>query len=281
MSMNKVDFEKEHPGIPYPSSFPVRVEMQDFTWGLKDKITLVEYYKKEYYKFKLHLLNDGRAVRDEEWKEIQKQYMEQRNKIENFSTLFEGQLPPEAMENIQSSLPGEPFIVETKEREDCKIIMYKAIYGKIIEKREFPGNQLPIIFIQGNCSCIDGQDRLSSFIRYARDAQRFHNYQAIEIAYALKTARRELFLGTPSNIAGLEEVWRNVANQQGMLPAIPDPITGQMPIKLPPSEVPSTLMALFQQSQQSVQSILGFYEANRGADSMEKSGIAIKEQQRT
>jgi hypothetical protein len=281
MSMNRADFEKSYPDISYPSSFPVRVEMQDFTWGLKDKITLVEYYKKEYFKFKLHLLNDGRAVRDEEWKEIQKQYAEQKNRIEDFSTLLGDQIPPEAMENIQSSMPGAPYIVETKERQDCKIVMYKAIYDKVIERKEFPGNELPIIFVQGGCTCIDGQDRLSSFIRYARDAQRFHNYQAIEIAYALKTSRREQFIGTPSNIAGLEEVWKNVANQQGMLPAIPDPITGQMPIKLPPNEVPQTLMALFQQSQQSVQSILGFYEANRGADSMEKSGVAIKEQQRT
>lgn len=279
MSMNKADFKKEYPGIPYPESFPVRVQMQDFTWGLKDKITIVEYYKKDYYKFKLHLLNDGRAVRDEEWKEIESQYYQQKQQIQDLVDMV-GQEQEQAQQ-IEQMLPNAPYIVDTKEREDCKIIMYKAIYGKIIEKQVFPWDKLPIIFMQGNCSCIDGQDRLFSFIHYARDAQRFHNYQAIEIAYALKTARREQFLGTPSNIAGLEEVWRNVANQQGMLPAIPDPVTGQMPIKLPPNEVPSTLMALFQQSQQSVQSILGFYEANRGADSMEKSGVAIKEQQRT
>jgi hypothetical protein len=277
ISMNKKDFERQYPDIEYPVSFPVRQEIQDFTWGEKDKITLVEYHKKVYFDFKLHKLSDGRTVRDDEWKKIE----------------AEPQVPPveaanmEQFGNVQFGMlqqmlpPPKPTIIKTITKKDCKIVMFKAIYNKIIERKEFPSKELPIIFVSGASCMIDGQERTMSFIRFAKDAQTFHNYQLVEIAYALKTSRRERFMGTSENISGYEEVWKNIANVQGMLPANPDSVTKQLPIPIPPSEVPSSLMGLFQQSEQSIQSILGFYEANRGADSIEKSGVAIKEQQRT
>ena len=269
VTMSRKEFMKAHPEIPYPQSFPVKPEIEAFNWGFRDYITIVEYYKKEWYDYKMHRLNDGRMVKDEEWKQIKDHINEIRgfiidelgNEIEDMSVL------------------GAPFIEETITKKDCKIMMYKAIYGKIIEKKEFPGNQLPIIFAPGPSMLIDGEERLMSFVRFALDAQRFHNFVLVETAYAIQTSRREQFMGTPDNIAGHEEVWRNIANVQGLLPAKPDPVTQQLPIKLSPSEIPSTLMALLPQSAQTIQNILGYYEANRGKDSYEKSGIAIERQQ--
>lgn len=269
VTMSRKEFIKAHPDIPYPQSFPVKPEIEAFNWGFRDYITVVEYYKKEWYDYKMHRLSDGSMVRDEEWKEIE-------NKIKTTFNFVKDEFG-HSIEDM--SVIGAPFIEETITKKDCKIMMYKAIYGKIIEKKQFPGNQLPIIFAPGPSMLIDGEERLMSFVRFALDAQRFHNFVLVETAYAIQTSRRDQFMGTPDNIAGHEEVWRNIANVQGLLPAKPDPITNQLPTKLPPSEIPSTLMALLPQSSQAIQNILGYFEANRGKDSYEKSGVAIERQQ--
>lgn len=275
--MSKSDFERQWPDIPYPSSFPLQQPIQDFTWGQKDKITVIEYYKKEYFDTNLHKLSDGREVRDEEWKEInsEPEIPSQQNGMSMQS--------PDAMMSMISNVmsPSRPTIVKTIKKKDHKIVAFKAIFNKIIERKDFPSKELPIVFIPGGICTIEGQDRTLSFIRFAKDAQVFLNYVLIDMAYALKTGRKEKFMGTPENIAGFEEVWKNVANVQGMLPANPDSKTGGMPIPLPSNEIPASYMSIFQQADMAIQSILGFYESNRGMDTMDKSGVAHKEQQRT
>jgi len=266
--MNKKDFERQYPGVPYPSSFPMFTQMGQFSWGLKDQITVIEYYKKERYQFKLHKLSDGRVVRDEEWKRIEA--------TPDFSSQNDNPLIALFSQSI-----AKPTIIKTITKEDHKIVMFKAIYNQIIERKDFPGRHLPIILVPGGISTIDGLDRTISFVRFARDAQVFHNYLLVDMAFSLQTGRKERFIGTPAQISGFEEIWKNVANVQGMLPANPDPIMGNLPVPIAANEISASYMQLFQQSEMSIQNILGFYEANRGADSVEKSGVAIKEQQRT
>lgn len=277
VTMSKNDFERQFPDVPYPSSFPIRTEMQDFVWGEKDKITIAEFYKKEYFEFNLHKLSDGRVVRDEEWEEI--------NSRPDIPPHQSGMI--EQSKNSISAMmstiiaPPKPTILKTIKKKDNKIVMFKAIYNRIIERKEFPGRELPIIFVPGAYCTIEGQDRTMSFVRYAKDMQIFHNYLLVDMAFDLRTGRKDRFMGTPENISGFEEVWKNIANVQGILPANPDPITKSLPMQLAPNVIPSSSITLFQQSEMAIQSTLGFYEANKGADSIEKSGVAIKEQQRT
>lgn len=265
--MSKKSFERENPDIPYPSSFPMDYEGGAFWWGTNDQIVVMQYYRKEYYTFDLHELSDGKIVRDEEWK-----------KIESNSDA-----PPSdnsVISLFQQFIP-KPTIVKTVKKKDHEVIMYRAIYNKVIERKKMPGNELPIILVPGGTVTIDGRDMTISFVRYARDAQIFHNYLLVDMAFSLKTGRKERYMGTPENVAGFEERWQDIANVQGLLLARPDPITGQMPIPMSASEIASSSMALFQQSELAIQNILGFYEANRGAESNAQSGVAYKEQQIT
>lgn len=276
VSMARKVFEREYPDIPYPVSYPQQNALNTFSWVDKDEIIFVEYYKKEWYDFKLHKLSDGRVVRDDEWKKIESE--------PEIPPMQAGAMSQDNESNIamlfQSMGPPKPTIVDTIKQKDCKIMMFKAIRDKIIEKKEFPSKRLPIIFLEGPSQIVDGEKRTISFVRFAKDGQLLLNYTLIDIAHSVQIARKERFMGTPENVAGVEEVWKNIANVQGILPAHPHPVTGAMPIPLPVQELPSSYLALFQQTDAAIQNILGFYEANRGAQSNAKSGIAYKEQQK-
>ncbi len=61
---------------------------------------------------------------------------------------------------------------------------------------------------------------------------------------------REQWMGTPDNILGYEQLWRNPELQNGILIAKPDPKTGQMPQKLPQWELSQSLLLQFQRGNQ-------------------------------
>lgn len=266
--MSKSDFDDKFPDVQYPQSFPEQFEIQNFNWGDDDTISVVEYYRKEWTSFKLHKLSDGQTVTDKEYTKIKQEY-------EELAML-------EDVEGIEQAIVL-PEVVSTRQSGDYKIMCYKAIYGEIIERYEWAGKHFPIIFCPGDIHIVEGEERTISFVRFVKDAQRFLNYCGSEIAQSIKNNRREQFLATPANVSGngLDRMWKNPANQQGVLIANPDPITNQMPIKLPASEVPQSLLQQYQRAEGDLQSILGYYEANRGAQGQELSGVALQERQRT
>ena len=236
ITMSRDDFKKEYPDIEAPASFPSNSYFKNYNWGSRDDVTLVEYYCKEYYSFNIHELNDGRVVTDKEYEEIKNKYSgldEQVSGIEDAGILPEG---------IESFIA--PEIVRTRKSRDYKIMYYKAIYNKILEKRRFPGRELPIVFVPNDKHLINGKEYTLSYVSFIKDPQRYLNYIASESAQAIKNNRREQFMVTPENIAGpgMELMWKNPSNQLGALIANPDPQTGQMPIKLPPSEIPASLL---------------------------------------
>jgi len=137
---------------------------------------------------------------------------------------------------------------------------YRMIRNQIIDFSEWPSKQLPIIFVDGDSHYIEGRQYCRSFIHEARDAQKCVNYFGSEIAAEVKNRRREQWLGTPDNIAGYEQDWRNPETQMGMLRAKPDPKTGQLPTKQQPWDLSPAIMQNFQRATQDIREILGFSE---------------------
>ena len=269
-TMTRAEFKAIYPDIPQPKSYPMNSNVRNFTWGNRETITLVEYYEKQYYEFMLYLLSDGQKV-------TRKQYNKLVKKQEEELLLAEQQqLDP-------ASISPLPEIMGKRKSRDYKMMYYKLSANHILEQQEFVGKDFPIVFVPGDLVNVSGREYTLSFTRYIKDAQRFLNYTKCEIAQAIKNGRREQYIGTPDNVAGqdLARMWKNPAVQQGILLAKPDPVTGQMPIRQPASEISSTLIAMGKIAQDDIASILGLFEANRGENGRERSGIAIKERQRT
>lgn len=259
--MSKDEFYATYPHVEHATSYINPQQLIDFQWETRETITVCDYYVKEWYSKIIYMLDSGEVVDQDEWEEIQKLYKQAGKKDKDLNAM------------LQDSMPT---VINERKTEDYRIKHYRLIKDKIIEFNEWPSKYLPIIFVDGDSYYIDGQQYTRSFIRNAKDAQRFLNYLGSEIAGQIKSNRREQWVVTPDNIMGHEQLWRNPEVQMGALVANPDKKTGNMPIKVPPSEIPQSLLLNYQRATADIKEILGFFQANEGSESNEVSGIAVQ-----
>jgi hypothetical protein len=257
------EFFATYPYVTNPVSYIDPYMLLDFQWQTRDTITVADYFVKEWFPLIILELSDGRVVDEAEWEEIQRKSKIQRE-------ITEGKEVEGIVEKII------PKVVGKRQTQDYRIMHYRMIRNQIIDFSEWPSKQLPIVFVDGDSYYIEGRQYCRSFIHEARDAQKCVNYFGSEIAAEVKNRRREQWLGTPENIVGYEQDWRNPELQMGILRAKPDPKTGQMPIKQPPWDLSPAIMQNFQRATQDIREILGFSEteALQGRDI---SGTARRE----
>ncbi len=241
------EFFATYPYVTNPVSYIDPYMLLDFQWQTRDTITVADYFVKEWFPLIIYKLMDGRIVDEYELEMIKKNHALQVKITEGF----------ESGKIIEKD---EPIIKSKRQTQDYRIMHYRMIRNQIIDFSEWPSKQLPIIFVDGDSYFIEGRQYCRSFIHEARDAQKCVNYFGSEIAAEVKNRRREQWLGTPDNISGYEQDWRNPELQMGILRAKPDPKTGQMPVKQPPWDLSPAIMQNFQRATQDIREILGFSE---------------------
>lgn len=243
------EFFATYPYVTNPVSYIDPYMLLDFQWQTRDTITVCDYFVKEWYPMVLYKLSDGRSVTEEQWAKIQKQMKQARE-------ITQGAEVDSMVKDMT------PTIVQQRQTQNYRIMHYRLIRDQIIEFSEWPSRHLPIIFVDGDSSFIEGRQYTSSFIHEARDAQKLLNYSRSETAAELKNRRREQWVGTPDNIIGYEQQWRNPELQAGILMAKPDPKTGQMPQKMNAWEISQGLFATAQACTQDMNEILGISESD-------------------
>lgn len=260
----KEEFYATFPHVSNPVSYSDPRSLLDFQWETRDTIVVCKYTRKEWFPIKLLLLSNGDSVTEDEWEEMQKE-IKVKEEIAKSSQVVGDIILREI-----------PRVVGERNSKDYVIRQYILTQNQIIDFTDWPSKYLPIIFVDGDSNYINGKQYTRSFIHEAKDAQKFANYVGSEIAAEIKNRRREQWLGTPDNILGNEQVWRNPELQAGILTAKPDPKTGQMPQKMPPWELSQTLLQQFQRASQDMREIMGFSEteALQGRD---MSGKARRE----
>jgi portal protein len=242
------EFFATYPYVTNPVSYVDPYMLLDFQWQTRDTIVVCDEFVKEWFPLIIYHLSNGESVTEDQWKERKKKFEDNR-------------------EFVKGSIVGEiisreiPQIIGERQTQDYRIMHYRMIRDRIIDFSEWPSRQLPIPFVDGDSYYIEGRQYTKSFIHEARDAQKLLNYSRSELAAELKNRRREQWLGTPDNILGYEQDWRNPETQMGMLKAKPDPKTGQLPQKMPAWEVSQGLFVTAQATTQDVQEILGFSES--------------------
>ncbi len=257
------EFFATYPYVLNPVSYVDSYMLLDFQWQTRDTIVVCDEFVKEWFPLKIFKLSNGEVVTELQWKEREKKFEDNK-------------------EFVKDSIIGEiisreiPKIVSERQTQDYDIMHYRMIRDRIIDFSKFPSKHLPIPFVDGDSYWIEGRQYTKSFIHEARDAQKLLNYSRSETAAELKNRRREQWVGTPDNIAGFEQDWRNPELQMGMLRAKPDPKTGQMPQKMPAWEVSQGLFATSAASTQDIKEILGFSE-NDNLAGKDISGKARRE----
>lgn len=246
---SKEEFAATYPYIINPVSYSDSRTLLDFQWETKDTIVVSDYYVKEWYPTEIYKLSNGETVSPDEWDDMQKEFKLKRK------------LAADSQVVGDIILNDIPEIVMKRQTQDYKIMHYRLIQNQIIDFTVWPSKYLPVIFVDGDSHYIEGRQYTKSFIHEARDAQKFINYVGSEIAAEIKNRRREQWIGTPDNIIGNEQMWRNPELQMGILMAKPDPKTGMMPTKMQAWDLSPALMANFQRGSQDIKEILGFSES--------------------
>lgn len=260
----KEEFYATFPWVQNPVSYADPRSLLDFQWETRDTIVVCKYNRKEWFPVKVYLLSNGMTVTEDEWEDMQEAFA------------IRKQVASSAMVVGDMILDDIPKIKAERNSKDYKIRQYMLTQNQIIEYTDWPSKYLPLIFVDGDSNYINGQQYTRSFIHEAKDAQKFVNYVGSEVAAEIKNRRREQWIGTPDNVFGNEQMWRNPELQNGILIAKPDPKTGAMPTKLPPWELSQSLLLQYQRGCQDMREILGFSEteALQGRD---MSGKARRE----
>lgn len=261
--LTRDEFFATYPYVTNPVSYIDPNMLLDMQWATRDTITVCDRFKKEWYPLKIIKLSNGMVVTEDEWEDAQETFQMQKK-------IVEGSVVSRIIEK------GIPKITAERMTQDYKVMHYRMIRDMIIDFSEWPSRQLPIIFVDGDSYWIDGRQYTRSFIHEARDMQKLLNYSRSETAAELKNRRREQWLGTPDNISGYEQDWRNPELQVGILRAKPDPKTGQMPMKQPAWEVSQGLFMTSQAATQDIKEILGFSESE-ALEGRDISGKARRE----
>jgi hypothetical protein len=223
----------------------------------KDEVVIADYYEKEFFKKRIALLSNGQVM---DYEKAEKLIASQRTKI--FGALFRQELRIEA----------------EKEIDDFRIRFYRIAGDQILETSLWDGKMLPMVFQGGIVKEIKGREYTFSVTRWLKDSQRSYNYARNEYLFRLKLTRYEKWLVQVQNIEKLEDAWKNAHLPNAYLPYKPA-TDGSKPVPIPPSEIPQSLSVEIQHSLNDLQQIVGRFDANIGAASNERSGIAISNRQ--
>lgn len=246
----KDEFYATYPHVHNPVSYSDPRSLLDFQWETRDTIVVCKYTRKEWFPVKVYKLSNGMTVTENEWDDMQKQIQMVKN------------LAKESVVVKNIILDEIPKIVMERNTKDYIIRQYKLTQNQVLEWADWNSKHLPVIFVDGDSNFVQGQQYTKSFVHEVKDAQKFVNYVGSEIAAEIKNRRREQWIGTPDNIIGYEQIWRNPELQNGILLAKPDQKTGQMPQKLPPWELSQALLLQYQRGTQDIKEILGFSETD-------------------
>lgn len=263
-TMSLDHFKRYHPDIENPQSAPTvgTVGNNYILWSTRDTIVVAEIYYKEYFNKTIVELSDGNILELDKAKEILK--------------MQEEMMASQPDLDLQGFQPLE--IVNEREERDYKIKHCKYILNHILEKTDWAGKILPIVYFEGDSTVIDGERIPLPFIQDSIDTQKLINYQNSEMAGMMLRARKETVIGTPKNFAGYEDEWRNPDQVQGPLLYNNDPQTGK-PEFINVKPFSEAYLAYYQNSTQDLKEITGQYDESRGNQSNAISGIAIGNRQ--
>ena len=224
------------------------------TWADDETIRVAEYMCIKSDAITIHQLPDGRGVTDEEWKQIAEQLGE---------------------------LAGKPL--QSRTTSVNRVHWYKITAQEIIDDKPMIGRWIPVVKVIGNELVMpDGKTRLSGMIESMMDPQRLHNYAHAGFIENVALAPRAPWVAPKEGIAGYEDDYAD-ANRRNITVLTynhkddaGNPIP--MPQRTPPAGISSGWQQMLANTDQGVQSAAGMYGPSVGAESQEKSGIALREQ---
>lgn len=215
-------------------------------WATADTARVAEYFCKTYKKKTLCLLSDGSSIFKEDYPE----------------------------------LPLGITVIKEREVLAPKIMWYKINGVEILERTEWLGKWIPIVPVLGDELIVEGERKLISMIRYAKDPQRMYNYWESAKTEMIALAPRAPFIGAEGQFEGHEESWKtaNTKNHPYLQYKMTD--LGGKPAPPPQRQtIEPAVQAITEASMQTIEdmkSTTGVYDPALGKGRPDQSGIAIQ-----
>lgn len=272
--MSVQEYKRRWPKASVASaSTPISPNTQAYSYTQNSNTAYVTvYFHKEYYNKTVSLLENGESYTKEGYK---KYVSEMKKKRKNLMTM-KSRLPAEIFDELYE-MTEISKVVETRQSTDFRIKRSFITSTEELETGDFPGKLMPLVYTEGFSTIINGMQIPIPFAKCAVDAQRVMNYAGSEIADSMTKARKEQWLATPRQIAGVENIWSHPENVQGVLQYNPDP-TAQSPAPFPIQQtnvLSNQYQQYYQQMQSDVRTITGRYSENAGDGSDVQSGKAV------
>jgi hypothetical protein len=149
---------------------------------------------------------------------------------------------------------------------------------EVLEEEEWPGSMIPICPVWGDEIYMDGRRMFRSMIRDAKDPQVMLNFWRSATTELVALAPKAPWVGPKGFIPkGQEAKWRS-ANTRSHAYLEYDPASGP-PVRTPFAGVPAGALNEAMMSNDDMKAITGIYDPSLGAESAEKSGVAIRARQ--
>lgn len=224
----------------------------------EDAVTVTNDYERESNLETVYQMSNGKILRQKELDKLEKITVEDKEYY---------------------LMNGEQVNIEQEKEEYFYSVKFRRFVGDyIIEEKDFPSEQSPIIFVDQN-SYYDknGKQICRPFFKDVYDAQRFLNYIFTQTAYLLKITRYDRFIVPKSCVRSPDTqlIWRDPKNVQGGL-IYDESTSGAKPEELKAPELPQSLLQQYERALNDIQSSVGMYGSQLGDQGNENSGVAIK-----
>ena len=214
-------------------------------WMKQDKIRVADYFYKTYKKRKIVQLVTGQVI-----------------PIDNKMT-------------IEAITYNGGIIKNERDVDVCTVNWCKINGMEVLEKGEWPTEDIPIIPMFGDEVVVEGKKYLLSLARGAKGPQQMYNYWATSATETVALAPKMPFIVDHRQIKGFETEWEE-ANTENRMYIRYNAVAGMnKPAREPQAQVPAAIMSMMQQTAYDVEDHLGQYEASKGEASNERSGKAI------
>lgn len=170
------------------------------------------------------------------------------------------------------SVIGQPRPVATH-----KVVQHILSGAECLETVDWAGSFIPLVPVYGEELLVDGQRRLGSLVRDAKDAQRMFNYWRTTSTELVALAPKAPFIGRKGTFDTDAAKWAtaNVQTHAYIEYDGPEP-----PQRQPFAGVPAGALQEALNASDDMKAIMGLHDASLGARSNETSGRAIMARQR-
>jgi hypothetical protein len=224
-----------------PATWPKEIHQYEFDWATPDVVYIAEYYRVEDVNTTIRIFQN---IAGEE---------------ERYTN---DELDDEKLEEFAAIGTVEVRQKRVKKRRVHKYLMSGS---RILEDLGFiAGKEIPIVPVYGKRWFVDNIERMMGHVRLAKDAQRLKNMQLSKLGEISAYSSIEKPIMTPEQVAGHQVMWSedNIRNFPYLLI---NPITGPDGAEqvagpaayTRSAQIPPSLAALLQVTEQDIQDILG------------------------